>query len=83
MPTNDVFGLSIEWIILITIFWMIVAMVIFGVEALYDNFIMLIMIFLTLGTIFLVSHFGWQILILPSLAIIAGAAVIAWKFFST
>ena len=82
MRGETVLGISVHWFFMITIFWCILAILLFGVKSLEDGGICLIIVFLTIGTALLIGHYGWQILILPSLAIIGGAAVFAWHVFT-
>ena len=79
MHNNTIFGVSTELFMIITIFWIAVFIAFFGVDGLNDEAVFVLFIFLTFGTVLLIGSFGWQILIFPSLAIIFGAAIIAWK----
>ena len=68
--------------VLITFFWIVVFSIIFGIDALGDGAIAMLLCFFIIGTTFLVGVFGWQFLVIPSIAIIAGAGFFVWKFMS-
>ena len=79
MTGDHILGISIYWFLMIVIFWCVVAMVIFGAEILDSGPVQAIIAFFTLGIVLLVGHFGWQILIIPSIAILAAIAWLLWR----
>ena len=81
MHTEFIFGVPHIWFFLITIFWIAVAVVIFGAESLDDGTVGILICFFTFGTTVLIGRFGWQILILPSLVIISTAGFLVWRAF--
>jgi hypothetical protein len=78
---QNVFGVPHQWFILIALFWIALAVVILGSEVLYDNAFVMVLVFLTIGTSMLIGHFGWEVLILPSLVVLSVVAVLIWMLF--
>jgi len=81
MPIETIYGVSVEIIALIVIFFIVIAMLIFGPNCLNDGAIPATIVFFTLGLTLLIGHFGWAILIIPSVIILAIAAVFLFWFF--
>lgn len=82
MHNDVIFGVPHELFIFIIFFWITVAAIVFGLDALADNGVFsIIIVFFTIGTTMLIGHFGWQILILPSLVIISTAVFLVWRVF--
>jgi hypothetical protein len=78
---GSIFGVSVNWFVMITLFWCIVAMAVFGIGALSNELVVMSIVFFTLGTVLLIGQFGWQVLILPSLAIISVVGLMVWRVF--
>ena len=81
MDPHTMFGVPPLWLVFIVIFWMIVAVALIGIIALYNELAVLIIAFLSIGTAMLIGQFGLGILIIPSLAVIIGAAILGKKYF--
>lgn len=79
---EGVFGVSAKWAIFIIVFWIVLAIVVLGPDALYDNTVAIVATFLALGTTLLIGHFGWEILILPSLVVLSVVGYLLWLIIS-
>jgi len=80
---ENVFGVPHQWFFFIVLFWIVLAVAILGIGALYDNAIVMVIVSFTIGTTLLIGHFGWEVLILPSLVVLSGVACLLWLFFSS
>lgn len=70
MQDGGMYGVPGEWCVVIIFFWCIVGIIIFGFEIQDDFFVISLITFFSFGTVLLVGHFGWMILVIPSLIII-------------
>jgi hypothetical protein len=70
MQDGGMYGVPGEWCVVIILFWCIVGIIIFGFEIQDDFFVISLMTIFSFGTVLLVGHFGWMILVIPSLLII-------------
>ena len=66
-------GISVKLFFVILLFYITIAMLIFGLNALYDEVLVMVITFLTIGTTVLIGCLGWQILVIPAAAIVLGA----------
>ena len=74
MPEVTILGINFWIFFIITVFFCVVAILSFGPSALGDPGITMIIVFLTLGIALLIGHFGWAILVIPSILILVGTA---------
>jgi hypothetical protein len=70
MQDGGMYGVPAEWCVVIMLFWLILAFIIFGFEIQDDFFVISLISFFSFGTVLLVGHFGWMVLVIPSLLII-------------
>jgi hypothetical protein len=75
MPIETIYGVSVEIITLIIIFFIVIALFLFGPNFVNDPVITVTIFFLILGLTMLIGYFGWAILIIPSVIILAIVAV--------
>jgi hypothetical protein len=79
---DKVFGVPVVWIVFITLFFFVIAEIIFGPDSMGNGTIRLIVVFLSISVTFLVGSFGWQILIIPSSIILLATAWVVWKLLN-
>lgn len=79
---DHILGVSVYLFFMIIIFWMVVAELVFGPGSFEKSPVDIIILFFTLGSTFLIGHFGWQILIFPSVVIIGVAGYLIWNRFN-
>jgi hypothetical protein len=69
-------GVSEKWFAIIALFYCTMTMLIFGADALHNAAMVMVILFLTLGTALLVGSLGWQVLVIPSLIVILATLVL-------
>ena len=81
MSGATIYGVSVEAVVLIVFFFIVVAMLLFGPNCLNDGAIATVIVFLTFGLTLLIGYFGWAILIIPSVIILLITAVFILRLF--
>ena len=76
MPEIYVLGVNFWIVAMIIIFLCVVGMLLLGPEALEDRTIVSVIVLFTLGLTLLIGHFGWVILIFPSILILIAAGLV-------
>ena len=82
MGDEIIFGVPVEWALIIVAFWIMVIWIIFGSESMGDPIVAAILSFLTIGSLIVIGYFGWIILIPPALAIIGVAGFLVFRFLT-
>ena len=72
MPETTILGINFWIFFMITVFFCVVVILAFGPSALGESGITMVIVFLTLGIALLIGHFGWPILVIPSILILLG-----------
>jgi hypothetical protein len=78
-PTQTFLGVSSMTLMLVIVFYISMAIVIFGGGVLDSDVTVPAILILTLGTCLLIGNFGWHILLIPSSAIVLGGLVLFMK----
>ena len=81
MAGANIYGVPVEIVVLIIFFFIVAAMLLFGPNCLNDGVTPFAIAFLTFGLILLIGHFGWVILIMPSIIVLIVAAVFILRLF--
>jgi hypothetical protein len=76
MPEANILGVNFWIVAMITIFFCVVAMLLLGTESLENSAIASVIVMFTLGLTLLIGHFGWAILIFPSILILIATGLI-------
>ena len=74
MPEANILEVNFWIVAMIIIFFCVVAMLLLGPGALENSAIASVIVIFTLGLTLLIGHFGWAILIFPSILILIASA---------
>ena len=73
MPEPTILGVNFWIVAMIVTFFCVVVMLLLGPGALENGAIAMTIALLSMGLTLLIANFGWAILIIPSILILAGA----------